>query len=238
MLNVNRQSRTVIAILACALVVLAYQTFANRPPGQGPIKPAIIAAFDLEKTFNSIDQKKAADAVLKGMAEDMRVRSDEQSKLIKQMQDDLKDLQPNTTKFRELSDKIAQQTMEYRAYIEFCKAKVDSERAKTMKRIYLDIRKAVADLARANHYSIVFVDDSVSDIPQAGEDETNRQISARRMAYTDPEIDITDLLIFQLNSAFKANGGVIPPLAQVPASNSGPQPAGAPTGTTPAPKNP
>jgi hypothetical protein len=57
------------------------------------------------------------------------------------------------------------------------------------------------------------VDDSINEIPTAGEEETNRQISARRMVYTSAAVDITEELIAHMNKSFKASGGVVPPKA-------------------------
>jgi Skp family chaperone for outer membrane proteins len=213
---------TNLCLLGALVAVIGYQSQANRAappaspapppaspsaaaPPKGPTQPAVIATFDLERTFNSLSEKHAADQALQKQADEMQVKGDEQSKAIKQMQADLEVLQPGTAKHRELSDKIAQATMDFRAYVEYCKAKLDSDRAKTMKRIYLNIRKAAGEIAEQNHYAIVFVDDSIANIPQANEEETNRQISARRMVYTSAEIDVTDQIIHYMNGAFQGD---------------------------------
>ncbi len=78
-----------------------------------------------------------------------------------------------------------------------------------MKKVYTSIRAAAGQLAVERGYSVVFVDDSISPIPPGSEQEMNRQISARRMVYTSPDVDITEELISRMNAAWK-NAGPAP----------------------------
>jgi hypothetical protein len=60
-------------------------------------------------------------------------------------------------------------------------------------------------MAEQNQYDIVFVDDSIAALPEnTTESEMMRQISARRMLYSSPRIDITDFMIAQMNAEFVA----------------------------------
>jgi len=215
-LKINHSLSTII-LFAILVALVGYQTFGNHA---GPIQPAIIATFDLEKTFNALEEKKQAFDDLVKTAEGMQAKGEEQSKALKQMNEDLKDLVEGAPKFRELMAKLAEGTQNYRAYMDYCKLKIDSERARALKRIYLDIRHAVEQMANENHYSVVFVDDSIALIPVGTEEETNRQISARRIVYTSPEVDITDELISRMNKAYK------PPIGA--ASQPASQPSGKP----------
>ena len=58
-------------------------------------------------------------------------------------------------------------------------------------------------MSRANGYDIVLVDDTVAELPEdTTEAETMRQISARRMLYANPQVDISDELIVRMNQDF------------------------------------
>jgi len=206
-----------LLLMAVLIALLGYQSLANRfheadpAPQVNPTGTGKIATFDLEKTFNSLHQKKASDAKLLAVAETMNAEGEAEHKKIKQMETELEDHLPGTPKFKELMENYSQASYEYRALLEFDKAKIDRERAKTLKSIYGDIRKAVDSLASERGYDIVFVDDSINEIPAAGEEETNRQISARRMVYTSASVDITEELIAHMNKSFTDAGGVVPP---------------------------
>jgi Skp family chaperone for outer membrane proteins len=203
----NRRKPSLAGVLLVVVgFVLAYQTMANRPP-IGPTKPTIIATFDLERTFNDIDQKKAAFDELAKLGQDLETKRQEAAKKIQDMDADLKDHVPGGQRYREILDQLSAAAREHRATTEFYKVKLDVERARAIKRIYLDIREAVEDIAKENGYGVVFVDDSITEIPDSAEEEMRRQISARRMAYTSDELDITDALIERMNASFKASGG-------------------------------
>jgi len=195
-------------ILAAALVLTSYQAIANRF-SFGPEKPGIIAAFDLERTFNALDEKKHAYDALAKAAEAMKAEAETTAKSIKQMEVDLDDHLVGSPKHRELLEKVSMASHNLQADIEFYGMKAERDRAATMKNVYLSIRKAIETIAEENNYAIVFVDDSISEIPLGTltPEEVNRQISARRMAYTSPEVDITDALISRMNAAFQARVG-------------------------------
>ncbi len=58
-------------------------------------------------------------------------------------------------------------------------------------------------LAEQEGYALVVVDDSIVDFQSGTEADMMRQISARRMLYASPRVDITDALIMQMNNAFQ-----------------------------------
>ena len=61
-------------------------------------------------------------------------------------------------------------------------------------------------MAVESGYDIVFVDDSVVEMVTGTEVEVRRQISARRMLYANPEIDLTEELVTRMNEAFRTGG--------------------------------
>ncbi len=237
--SITRKNPATLALLTIVATVFAYEVIGNRtapaapPAAPTPSNPApatAVATFDLEKSFNALHEKKSADAELLKLAEAMNTKGEEQSKAIKQMQKDLQDHQEGAPKWRELNEKIAQATLDYRAYVEFCKAKIDIQRARTLKKIYLHIRESVKKLAEERGIDVVYVDDSIAEIPPGNEEETNRQISARRIVYRNPKVDITEELISRMNQSFLDAGGVVPPppTPAAPSSTNKPSAAAAP----------
>lgn len=199
--------RTMLLQLLTFLVTIGtvggYYALAIRPALVGPTQPAIIATFDLEKTFNALDEKKRSDETLIKLANDLKARGDEMAKALKQIETELEDHVPGGKKHNELLERLSQESGSYQAYIEFCKIKVEAEKSRVTMRIYASIKAAVTQMARENNYAAVFVDDSIAEIPlNLSVEETTRQISARRLVYTSSEIDITDPLISRMNVEF------------------------------------
>ncbi|MCI0630105.1 MAG: OmpH family outer membrane protein [Phycisphaerales bacterium] len=210
-------------LLTIIVALVAFQTFANRPLASGPTEAAVIATFDLEKTFNSLDEKKAKDAERAKLAENLNSQCKKDGEALRELESELKDHLKGSDKYRQLEDKLQLDSLDYRAYVEFCTTKIDVDRARTMKDLFMKIRETVAQIARESHYAIVFVSEPAVDIKPGTEEETRRQISVYRTAYTDPQIDITENLISRLNKAFQDAGGVVPPPA--PPAPVGPAPA-------------
>jgi len=194
-----------IALMIVIAAIVGYQAAAFRPDPQ-PQVPLFFATFDLEKTFNNSDEKKAADAELLRMADDMKKQTDAEGKALQQMEKDLEDLQAGSPKHREMMEALTLRTGEYQAQVEFFRVKLDIERSRTMKNLYLNIRKAAEAVAMERGYKVVFVDDSIAPIPAGTSEEMTRQISARRMVYTSSDVDITDDMIKRMNASFKTAG--------------------------------
>lgn len=188
-----------VGLLASIVALLGYQSWAMR--NQERLTPAVVACVDLEKVFNGLTAKTNADAQLKRMGEQLMAEGDKKAQVIKQMEDDLKDLAEGTPRYRELQDTALLDAQRYRAYIEFSRAKIDAERARTIKRIYLDIRNAAEEIGNTNSYDLVLVNDSLAEIPPGTEEEMNRQISARRILFASPRIDITSEVVAYMNAS-------------------------------------
>ena len=194
-----------VALMIVIAAIVGYQAAAFRPEPQ-PTIPQFFATFDLERAFNNIDEKTAADAELQRMADEMKKQTDAEGKSLQQMEKDLEDLAAGSAKHREMMEALMLRTGEYQADVEFYRVKLDIERSRTMKNLYLNIRKAAEQIAAERGYKIVFVDDSIAPIPAGTSEDMTRQISARRMVFTSPEVDITDVLIKRLNDSFKTAG--------------------------------
>ncbi len=201
------------ALLGVIVAVVAYQAGAVRPsPEPDPLlvpqapAPTSIATFDLEKTFNALEEKKAADNELKRLAESMKKESDNLAKGLKAMETELEDLQPGTPKHKEMMENLAEKGHNYQAQVEFFRAKMDIDGARMMRQVYQSIRLAAEQLAKERGYAVVLVNDSISPIPPGTVEEVTRQISARRMVYASPQVDVTEELISRMNNSFKTAG--------------------------------
>jgi Skp family chaperone for outer membrane proteins len=213
----NRVSMVLLAVIA---TLVGYQSFAHRPEAGAvsavQAQATGIATFDLEKTFEALEEWKAGIGQLQTIANGLNSVTDEMAKQLKTMNEELEDLQPGAPKHKETMDKIVQATNDYSAQVEFNRFKIDTERARVVRRVYNSIRKEAEKLATERGYAVVFVDDSVSPIPPGSEEEMMRQITARRMVYTSPEVDVTDELISRMNSAWKNVGPAPAPGASKP----------------------
>jgi Skp family chaperone for outer membrane proteins len=200
-----RTNRLAVTLIATLLILVGYQAFAMRPQAQ--LAPAVVATVDLEKVYNSLDAKTESDKEVQVLFDELNAEYGKKGDQIKQMQADLADLAPGGPKHKELQDQIWLETERYRGLNELISAKVDAERSRTMKRLYLNIRAAVEEMAQTNGYDVVLVNDSISEIPPGTVEDMTRQISARRVIYANKRVDITAAVIAFMNEAAKNPAG-------------------------------
>jgi Skp family chaperone for outer membrane proteins len=179
---------------------MGYQSLAMRP--QETMLPAVVATVDLEKVFNSLTEKSACDEAMKRVGDQLFAERERKADQLKQMEADLGDLAPAGPKFKELQDQTLLEAERLRAYNDYMAAKLDAERSKTLKRLYLNIRKAVDQMAQSNGYDIVLVNDSIAEIPAGNSEDMTRQISARRVLFAGSRVDITITVITYMNAEF------------------------------------
>jgi Skp family chaperone for outer membrane proteins len=181
--------------------LMAYQTQAHRASSSAP--PTAVATVNIERLFQNLDERSAADTRLKALAEELDAETQRRQEEIKRLSDELEIYAPGSKQHQELNEQIALKGYQLQAHLDFAARKLDNEKAKFFRGLYARIKQAVAATASENGYDVVFVDDSVVELPRdATEQEMKRQISARRMLYATNQIDITEQLVERMNREF------------------------------------
>lgn len=182
----------VLAIAALGMAALAMS--------QRPLSPAVVATVDIERIFQEIESGAAADQELQELYDDLERQFKDRRDAISLLQEDLPLYVPGTPDYQKIEQEITRKAFELRAFEQFATRKKDFANAQALLDLYQEIRDEIAAIAGEFDYDIVFVDDSIVPLPQsASEQETMRQISARRMLFTNKRLDITDLVVERLN---------------------------------------
>jgi len=200
----KRVNWTTVALLTLLAALVGSQSWATRA---APVRPAVVATVNLERALNSLDERSAAAAELKTMAEKFDQEALSKREDLELLSGDL-DLYPaGSSNHREKTEELARKTYNLQAFIEFAARKLELAKSKSLHGSYLNLKKTVAELSEKNGYDMVFVNDAIVALPENPvEAETMRQISARRMLYSVDQIDITDDLIAAMNEAFQLQG--------------------------------
>ncbi len=104
--HVNRVSVVLLGLIVALL-------FGYRADPVQPAQPTAIATFDLEKTFASLEEKKAGAATLTAMAAELTKTNEEMTRRLKSMEEELQDMQAGMPKHKELREKLVEATHEY-----------------------------------------------------------------------------------------------------------------------------
>jgi Skp family chaperone for outer membrane proteins len=194
----HRSLTATAAGLAVVLVTLiAHQTLAT---AAAPTGPSVVATLDLERLFDGLDGRARADADLQAMAEELDAEGVAKRDAIDALKAEMEIYAIGSDKYNEAMEALSLMVLEFEAFMEFGRRKIDVEKALSIKRIYIDIRDGVRNVAQNNGYDVVLVDDSVVQMPSGSEADVKRNISARRILYANPTIDITDELIQFMNT--------------------------------------
>lgn len=195
--TLNRPSLLLLIMVAGAL---AYQSLALRP---GPVtEPAVIASVNLELVFGSLDLRGAANAELEKLATSLDDELTRQKELLDVKEEDLAFMTPGSDAYRQTEVEMLEMSGRLAAYVEFADKKMNIERSRVLREIYDEIKATIAALCDEEGYDVVFVDDSIVELPEvATEAEMMRQISARRMLHTRSRIDISQDVIQRMNQS-------------------------------------
>jgi len=200
MINQTRQPRLLIVALIGALVsLLAYQSFGGNTKTI-VIDPAIVGTVNLEKVYGAIPQKALAEQSLQGFGQSLDETINGFLEEIEVLEADLEGLSPNSQRYEEMTAELMRKTLEYEGFVQFANNRLELKKAEALRDIYLELRSAIARLSQRNGYDLVIVDDTVGDLTPSTEQEMQRQISARRVLYGARTIDITDLVIAEMNT--------------------------------------
>lgn len=199
-----RTSRSTVALLAAAgLFMLGSLGFLAGASMLAPTKPAVVASIDLEKIYESLLEQAAADATLEQIAATMNVSIEAKRKELEDLQTELDSFTPGSPAHKSLTSKISERMVSYTSHVEFNRQKLEARRAELIRRVYDRIKAVLKVMAKENGWDVVFLDDSIPPLEATDATRTMQQISARRMLYCDPTLDVTDLVVERLNADFK-----------------------------------
>jgi Skp family chaperone for outer membrane proteins len=176
----NHTMRRIAIIAAIPSLLLLWAMVAAQ-------KPAVIGCVDLERVFAGLDQHKAGEARLQDL-----------------LQAELENFKPDTPGYAETGRKLTDAAGRLKVFEEFLKRKADFEQALLVRTTYTNIKASLGGICKAQGIDIVFMDDATPPFDKSDPRPITQQISGRRMLWFDSSLDITDMVIKQMNTAFAA----------------------------------
>lgn len=191
------------ALLVCGLGLLLVAAGVLAPS-----RPPVVAIVDLEKVFNSIESHSARERQLDASAASFQAKLKELEESVKELQAELDSFQPGSQSALELQNRVQAAVGEYRAYEQFVRLKLESEKARAMRDTYVEIKEGAKTLAREAGIDMVLLDDSIPELERSNSQRTVQQISARRILYANTEFDVSDDLIALLDARFRSGASL------------------------------
>lgn len=216
---------TLVALVALCAPITAALLWAARSPE----RPAVIACVDLDKTFSQLEQLKDADSRRERIKSEMDRKIETLKEELQGLSEELESFKPGSATYLEAERKAIARSGDLNALQAFSELRREREVAEATREAYLAIRRACGELANEMKIDVVLIDDSIPPIFAADLQTTRNQINGRRVLYTNPQLDISDLVVERLNAEFRKSQGT-PGAAPAGAAKASGAPA-APSGT-------
>ncbi len=192
-----------VVVIALVLGAIGGRSISSRPPN--------MAAVRMESLFDGLNERAAAKAEIEALEADIRAQAASREAQIKGMEEELKDIIDDARR-GPLTDDIALKKLKLKFWVEQALAELEVEKALRLRLLYINIKKAIKDLAEAEEYDIIVLDDSIEEptferdsrIP--AQTQVQQQIINSKILYLESSFDITDDLIMRMNNAFRNVG--------------------------------
>ncbi|MHC4082721.1 MAG: OmpH family outer membrane protein [Planctomycetota bacterium] len=203
----TRRSNLPLVLLVLALGTIAgYQALAQRGAA---ISPPIIATVRIEPLFDGLHQRAEVKTEISALEEKILAEQGRRQEIINEKEIELEDLVAANRR-EEVTDQIALERMKLQFWFKEARMELEVEKALRLQELYKSVKKAIADLAEAEGYDIVVLDDSSDELPFDRESrmpaqlQILQQIATRKLLYLNPATDVTEDLIVRMNNAYRA----------------------------------
>jgi Skp family chaperone for outer membrane proteins len=209
-------------------------------PTAGAATPMRIGAVDIEKIFDGYEKTRF---LKKQLETEMVARNAELTKLrsgLTALGQELQGLDPNGNDFRTKEAEATKLNAELTASMQQAKADFSRKQAEALATIYKDVQ-SMSDLVM-QHYGFQMVVKVSNTPPSASDPNSVMEAMANSILCHSPSIDITNVVLTNLNAQYKKQGGtVVPPdaktdAAATPTSATAPASATATPAAAPAPR--
>lgn len=190
-------------ILATTTIVCIVASYAAVAATTRMLQPTVVVTFDIERVLAGLDERANAEAKLEAIKNKIIDEKKKRFDTVNALQQTLQSAADADQE--ELVEEIEQQLFSSQSYDMFSERYVDGEKSLMLRDIYYKIQTAVEEVAKANGYDIVTINDVGRSIePNANakirqEIQVLELIGQRRTMYASDQIDITEQIVTHMN---------------------------------------
>lgn len=197
----NRTIRN-FALAAAALVVGALAMTGVAQVTKA--KPTAIAVVDIQKVFNSLEEKLQIDADLRSKGEKLEKEGQGKIESIKSLEAELNKLvAPGTPAFAGKQEQYEREAIELQTWREFQQRKFAREGSVQLQNLYRKILDAVARAAQQGGYDLVLFKEPEPDFRNVKPEAVLSIIQARKVLWANEGMELTDQVTTMMNNEFK-----------------------------------
>ncbi len=202
-MNHVRRYHLALCTLAVALAAaLGLQTHAVRRVA--PLNPLVMAMVDLERVLENLEERAHLDSELVRLSEEIDASLESRRQEINNLDREIELYEVGSDKRTQILQRQQLLTLEYRAFVDHGQLRLERQQSRGLRLLYMSIRSAAADLAGTNGWDLVSMNDSAIDFREGDGVNVVSQIANRRVLWTNPDLDVTDLIVEHMNARFDA----------------------------------
>jgi len=191
--------RTSLSMIAVAALVFALVGGANLVAQSGATVDKM-AVVDVQKVFNSLDQKTSVEADITQQTEKLQKQEQDKQTELKALQADLQVLAAGTPAYQETQEKLETKAMEFQVWKQFNQRKLEREKVLRLEDLYRKVVDAIGSVAEAKGIDLVLFKDNSIDLKGENQQQLAAMIQVRKVLYASPEMDITDQITQKMNN--------------------------------------
>jgi len=200
MANTTKQFYILATAILFSLGSIAWQSSANRR--FEPLRPTVMAFVDIQRVFNSLEERAQMISDAEAFAEELQEEKIARRHKITDIDSEIELYKDGSKKRKELVQKQKLDALGYSVFAECCEIKLKRFEARAIRSMYDNIRVAAEKLSKENGWDVVYVNDSVVELPDKDNPNIMGEIASRRVLYANTEFDVTDQLIEYMNDEF------------------------------------
>ncbi len=205
----QRATRLLVTSTATIMLLagggLAYSAVASQAADRSRTP---VVTFNIQKVMDNLTQRADLAAELSERLQAIQDKIDQDLGDIGMLEEQLAG--EATSQQKVLAEELEQKKLAMMSYQRFARSQVDIERSLILRDLHRAIQESVADIAKANGYDLVLINDSGMQITVNPESTLSReqqvrdQVRAQRIFFADSGINITDQVVTQMNLDWNA----------------------------------
>ena len=198
--------RHLIRIIMLTAVVASTVVAWDAVAGRASVPPTVMGTIDLPRVLEALDEWKAEVTRSTAAGESFQAELIKRRDNLDALAADLDDFVVGTKQYEGAEHAIKKASIDLRAFMSLADLREARTKQRAILRIYNHIREGTSAVSQQEGYGIVLMDDSAIPISEESSDVLG-DISARRVLYASPTLDVTDAIILHLNAQWQAAHG-------------------------------
>ncbi len=201
-MHLTRLQTAIVAVAIFVTVSFAWRAGAQN--GVQPPPPSRIAAIDIPRLIGALDERAPREQQLQSFINDLNDQLTARGDEFETATADMQLLVAGTPERRRKAEEVARMRVDLEVQGRWSEQLIDRRRAEVFADLFEKVRDSATKIAQQRGYDLVISSDFEGDIPRDQEAQIRSVMSARRVLYVSPDLDITDDVVRLMNNEWHA----------------------------------